>query len=245
MTGTLINTVAILAGGTLGLLFGARLPERIRATVIAGIGLFTLATGIQLFLETENSIIVLASLVLGGLLGELLGIEAGLSRLGAFLEGRFNNPGRGNQPAVAGQAQDGRKQLFIRGFLTASLVYCIGPMAILGAIQDGLVGDIDLLLIKSTLDGVASIAFASSLGAGVLFAALPVLVYQGAISLLALQAQAAFTQPMMSEMTAAGGVLLVGIAISGLLEIKSIRVGNFLPALAIAPLIVALLALFG
>ena len=134
---------------------------------------------------------------------------------------------------------------FIRGFLTASLVYCIGPLAILGSIQDGLTGDYSLLAIKSVLDGFASLAFASSLGVGVLFSSLVILVYQGSLSLLAAQAQAVITPAMTNEMTAVGGILLVGIAISSLLEIKPIRVGNFLPALVVVPLIVAILAALG
>ena len=132
----------------------------------------------------------------------------------------------------------------MRGFLTASLVFCVGPMTILGSIQDGLTGDYKLLAIKAVLDGFAALAFASSLGVGVLFSTLVILLYQGGLSLLAAQAQALITPAMMSEMTAVGGVLLLGIAISSLLEIKPIRVGNFLPALLIAPLIVAILTLF-
>jgi hypothetical protein len=134
---------------------------------------------------------------------------------------------------------------FVRGFLTASLVFCVGPMTILGSIQDGLRGDYELLAIKSILDGFASLAFASTLGVGVLFSTVVILVYQGGLSLLAGQVQSVVTEPMMAEMTAAGGVILLGIAISSLLEIKPIRVGNFLPALAVAPLIVGVLAWLG
>jgi uncharacterized membrane protein YqgA involved in biofilm formation len=133
----------------------------------------------------------------------------------------------------------------VRGFLTASLVFCIGPMTILGSLQDGLKGDYSLLAIKAVLDGFASLAFASTLGVGVLFSVIVILIYQGSISLLAAQLSTIVTPAMMAEMTAAGGVLLLGIAISSLLEIKKIRVGNFLPALVIAPLIVAILAFFG
>jgi len=154
--------------------------------------------------------------------------------LGAFLEKRF---ARGD-----GMDQGSR---FIRGFLTASLVFCVGPMAILGSIQDGLSGDYSLLAIKSVLDGFAALAFSSLLGAGVLFSALAILVYQGMLTLLAAQVQSISTPAMMNEMTAAGGVLLIGLAVSSLLELKPIRVGNFLPALVIAPLIVAVLAALG
>ena len=238
MTGTLINIATVLVGGLLGLLFGSRLPERIRQTVIAGLGLFTAVIGIQMFLKTENSIIVLGALLIGGVLGELLKIEDGLRGLGGFLEKRFM-PSTGTSPE--GSPIPNR---FIRGFLTASLVFCVGPMTILGSVQDGLTGDYSLLAIKAVLDGFAALAFASSLGVGVLFSVLVILFYQGGLSLLAAQVQSLVTPAMMNEMTAVGGILLVGIAVSNLLELKPIRVGNFLPALVLAPAIVALVALF-
>jgi hypothetical protein len=234
MIGTILNVSAVLVGGSLGLLAGARLPERLQQTVINGLGLFTAAIGIQMFMKTGNAIIVLVSLLVGGMLGEWLRIEDGLRNLGAFLERRFMSGG--------GLDQGSR---FIRGFLTTSLVFCVGPMAILGSIQDGLTGDYRLLAIKSVLDGFASLAFASSLGVGVLFSALALLVYQGGLTLLAAQVQTISTPAMMNEMTATGGVLLLGLALSSLLELKPIRVGNFLPALLIAPLIVALLTALG
>ncbi|PWH11874.1 MAG: DUF554 domain-containing protein [Anaerolineae bacterium] len=226
MTGTLINVVAILLGGLLGLSFGARLSGKLKDTVIAGMGLFTTAVGFKMFLNTENELIVLGALLLGALLGEWWGIEEGLKRMGMWLEQRF---------AGGGETESTR---FVRGFMTASLLYLIGPMAILGSISDGLTGDYRTLAIKSVLDGFASIAFASSLGIGVLFAALPTLIYQGGISLLAAQLNALVTPQMMGELTATGGVLLMGVGVSSLLEIKKIRVGNFLPALGVAPLIV-------
>jgi uncharacterized membrane protein YqgA involved in biofilm formation len=237
MTGTLINVAAILVGGSLGLLVGNRLPERLRATVIAGMGLFTAVTGIKMFFETQNSLVVLGGLVIGALLGEWWKIEDGLQRLGELLEKRFNRPG--NESGQSAPRGD-----FVRGFMIASLLFCIGPIAILGSIQAGLTGDTNLLVIKSVLDGFASMAFASTLGVGVLFSALPILLYQGAITLLAAQFNALMTKPMMAEMSATGGVLLLGIAISSLLEIKKIRVGNFLPALVIAPLIEWIVSLF-
>jgi len=242
VTGTIINILTVLVGGILGLIFGARLPERVRQTVIAGLGLFTAAIGIQMFLKTENPIIVLGSLLVGGLLGEWWGIEDGLRRFGAFLEKRFT---RQNAPGEASPGEVNHQgSRFIRGFLTASLVFCVGPMTILGSIQDGLAGDYSLLAIKSVLDGFAALAFASTLGLGVLFSTLVILIYQGGISLLAAQAQALVSPAMMAEMTAVGGVLLLGISVSSLLELKPIRVGNFLPALIIAPIVVALLNTF-
>jgi uncharacterized membrane protein YqgA involved in biofilm formation len=231
MTGTLLNIVTVLIGGTLGLLFGSLLPERVKQTIVAGLGLFTAAIGIQMFLKTENSLIVLGSLLLGGLLGEWWRIEDGIQNLGRWLEERFSH-------------SDEDSSRFVRGFLTASLVFCVGPMTILGSIQDGLSGDYSLLAIKSVLDGFAALAFASTLGVGVLFSILVILVFQGGISLLAAQLNAIVTAQMMNELTAAGGVILIGLAISSLLEIKRIRTGNFLPALAIAPLIVWILSQF-
>jgi uncharacterized membrane protein YqgA involved in biofilm formation len=252
MIGTLINIATVLAGGTLGLLFGSRLPERVRKTVIAGLGLFTLVYGVQDFLNTQNPLIVLGSLLIGALLGEWWKIEEGLQNVGKWLEARFggktaaksdNQLASSSVPSASSSGAPSRN--FVRGFLTASLVFCVGPMTILGSIQDGLKGDYSLLAIKSVLDGFAALAFASTLGVGVLFSVIVILFFQGGISLLAAQLSAVVTPVMMAELTAVGGVLLVGIAISSLLEIKPIRVGNFLPALAIAPLIVALLAFLG
>ena len=234
MTGTFINVAAILIGGTIGLLFGSRIPEKFKNTVIAGMGIFTGAMGMGMFLESENQLIVLGALLIGALIGEWIGIEDWLQRLGQTLEKRFSQ-----------ESESGANSKFVRGFMVSSLLFCIGPIAILGSIQDGLTGDYNLLAVKSTLDGFASIAFASTLGVGVLFSSLPILVYQGGVSLLAHQLNAIVTDPMMAEMTATGGILLIGVGISNLLDIKRIRVGNFLPALIAAPLIVWVLSRFG
>ncbi len=237
MTGTFINVAAILIGGAFGLLFGGRLPDRLKSTVIAGMGLFTAVTGIKMFLETQNSLIVLGSLVIGALLGEWWKIEDGLQRLGEILEKRFSrSDSESGRFAPYGD--------FVRGFMSASLLFCIGPIAILGSIQAGLKGDISLLAIKSVLDGFIAMAFASTLGVGVLFSAGMVLIYQGSITLLAAQLNTIVSKPMMAELTATGGVLLLGLALSSLLEIKKIRVGNFLPALVMAPLIVWIVSRF-
>ncbi len=236
MIGTLINVVTILIGGTLGTVMGSRIPERIRNTVVSGLGLFVLAYGVSMFLDTQNTLLVCGSLLIGGLLGEWWRIEDGLAKLGAWLKAKFI---KSNGDA---DADDGR---FIKGFVMASLVFCIGPMAILGSIQDGLTGDYNMLAVKAVLDGFAALAFASSLGVGVIFSSVMVLLYQGAISLLANQVQAIVTDPMMLEMNAVGGVIVMGIAISSLLELRKIRLGSFLPALVIAPLLVALLGLLG
>jgi uncharacterized protein len=231
MTGTLLNIATVLIGGALGLIFGARIPEQLKATVISGMGLFVMAMGLQMFLKTENPLIVLGSLLIGTLLGEWWKIEDGLQNLGKFLEQRFS-----------GEGDDG-PNTFVRGFLTASLLFCVGPLTILGSIQDGLTGDYNLLAVKSVLDGFASLAFASTLGVGVMFSTIIILVYQGGISLLAGQLNSIVTPSMMNELTATGGVILLGLAISSLLEIKNMRVGNMLPGLAVAPLIVWILSL--
>ncbi len=245
MTGTILNTITVLIGGTLGIFFGSRLPERVRNTVVAGLGLFTAAIGIQMFLNTENPIIVLGSILVGGILGEWWRIEDHLNKLGGFLEERFAKGKSATSLTEPALSESDSRAHFMRGFLTSSLLFCVGPMTILGSIQDGLTGDYSLLAIKSVLDGFASLAFASTFGVGVLFSSLTVLVVQGGISMLASLAQSTISAAMMNEMTAAGGLLLLGIAISSLLEIKPIRVGNFLPALVLAPLIVALLAFLG
>lgn len=232
MTGTFLNIATVLIGGVIGLIFGARIPEKLKATVIAGMGLFTAAMGLQMFLKTENPLIVLGALLIGTLLGEWWKIEDGLQNLGKVLEQRFS------------KADDDGSNKFVRGFLTASLLFCVGPMTILGSIQDGLTGDYNLLAVKSVLDGFAALAFTSTLGVGVMFSTIIILVYQGGISLLAAQLNAIVTTSMMNELTATGGVILLGLAISSLLEIKKIRVGNMLPGLLIAPVIVWVLGLF-
>jgi uncharacterized protein len=231
MTGTIINVAAILLGSILGILFGGRLSSQLKSTVVSGMGLFILGMGLQMFLKTENSLIVLGALLFGTLLGEWWRIEEGLKKTGEFLEGRFS------------REEDDGSNRFIRGFMAASLLFAIGPIGILGSIQDGLSGDYNLLVVKSVIDGFVSIAFASTLGIGVAFSSLIIFVYQGAISLMAIQLNAIVSTSMMNELTATGGILLIGIGISNLLEIKKIRIGNMLPALLIAPLIVWVLSL--
>jgi len=244
MTGTFLNIATVLIGGSIGLVFGARISDKLKSTVIAGLGLFTAAMGMQMFIKTENPLIVLGSLLIGTLFGEWWRIEDGLQNLGQYLEERFSN------------SDDDGSNNFVRGFLTASLLFCVGPMTILGSIYDGLNGDYNLLAVKSVLDGFAAMALASTLGGGVLFSIIVVFLFQGGISFLAMQLSAGmtiamndpaqFTQinSMINELTATGGIVLIGLAISSLLEIKKIRVGNMLPGLAVAPLIVWVLGLF-
>ncbi len=235
MTGTFLNAGTVLLGTAVGVLLGSRLPGSMRETVLRGLGLVTLVIGVQMSFATANILIVLGSVLTGGILGEWLNIEGALERAGAWLEARFNT----------GEDDAGSTARFVQGFVAASLVFCVGPMTVLGSIQDGLAGDYRLLAIKSMLDGFAALAFASSLGIGVGFSAVTVLVIQGGISLLASQAEALLSAAMITEMTATGGVLILGIALSSLLEVVKIRVGNLLPALLIAPLAVALLTALG
>jgi len=232
MTGTVINVITVVIGSILGLLFGAKLPERLRETVLSAIGLFTMVLGIQMFLETNNALIVMAALLLGAMLGEWLRIEDNLEKLGSYLRMRF-------APSLINQDLSS----FVEGFLAASILFCVGPMTILGSIQDGLTGNYSLLATKAVMDGFSALAFASTMGVGVAFSALVILIFQGGLSLLAFQIQSVVTAAMISEMSAAGGVILVGIAISNILNIRKVRSGNFLPALILAPLIVALVEL--
>ncbi len=236
MTGTLINFAAILLGGLIGLLAGHRIPLKVRQTLTSALGLFTLAYGVRMFAQTQNMLVPLSSIVLGVIAGEALRIEELLNGLGERIQQKVERGTTAGSPNAL---------RFITGFVTASLLFGIGPMAILGSIQDGLVGDYQMLAIKSLLDGIASIAFASTFGVGVLFSAPIVLLYQGAISLLAGTIGKGFDQSVITEMTSVGGVILVGIAISNLLEIKKIRIGSFLPALLIVVLVVLLLNRFG
>lgn len=235
MIGTLLNVITVIIGGILGARLGARLPSPMRETVMQGLGLMTLVIGVQMALGTRNILIVLASVLVGGMLGEWLRVQARLDALGQALEARW---ARGEQAGT-----------FTRGFVTASLVFCVGPMTVLGSIQDGLVGDYTLLAIKAMLDGFAGLAFASTLGIGVAFAALTVLVVQGGISLTAMLLGGALgtvtrTTPWVIEMTATGGVLILGIGLI-LLDLKPVRVGNLLPAIFIAPLLVGILTRLG
>ena len=227
MTGTVINVITVVAGGTLGTLLGERLPSRIRHIIMQGVGLVTLAVGMSMAITTKNFMLVLVSIVTGGILGEWWRLEERLDGAGEWLEAkasRFPFLARGE---------------FTKGFVTASLVFCVGPMTVLGSFQDGLSGDYTLLAIKSVLDGFSSLAFAASMGMGATFSAITVLVYQGILTLGASLFENILTDAMITEMTATGGVMILGIGLL-LLEIKRVRVANFLPALAIVPLLVAL-----
>ncbi len=221
MKGTLINTAAISVGTIIGLLVGNRYPEKMKQTVMSGLGLVTSVIGIKMAFESENILYPLAGIALGAIIGEMLDIELWFNNLGNALEKRFARESEG---------------LFAKGFVTASLLFCIGPMAIIGGIQDGLTGDPGTLVAKSTIDGFTAIAFASSLGPGVGFSGLAVFIYQGSITLGAGFFDQLLTAQMISEMSAAGGMLLFALGL-GLLELKKIRVANLLPAILVTPMI--------
>lgn len=228
MVGTLINAGAILAGSLLGVTIGSRLSEKMRDTALQGLGLVTVLVGLQMALETKNILIVLGAILTGSILGEILRIDDALQKLGAVLQSALSRGSKGNSARNISE-----------GFVMASLVFCVGPMAILGSIQDGLTGDYRTLAVKSMLDGFASIAFSASLGWGISLSALSVLLYQGGLTLFAGIFAKVLTDPMIAEMTATGGLIIVGIGLK-LLDLKELRLANFLPALAMAPLLVAL-----
>jgi len=226
MIGTLINAGAVITGSLLGYLVGHKLTDHMRASLLQGLGLVTILIGLKMALETKNVLLLLGSILLGVIIGELLKIDQWLEKLGNSLERIIKKKGEGRVSS---------------GFVTASIVFCTGPMAILGAIQDGLSGDYQLLGIKSVLDGVASVAFAATLGIGVAFSSVSILLYQGAITVFAVFLGPILTQPMILEITATGGLLIVGIGLK-VLDLVQIRLANFLPALIIAPIMTKLIA---
>ena len=221
MLGTITNAGAIVIGALLGNLFRGGISERFRSVVMQGISLVVIVIGLSMALQTENILVLTLSIVSGGLLGEFLRIEERLEGLGARMESRFGGAGKGGG-------------LFTRGFVTASLVFCVGAMAIMGALESGLTGEHTTLFIKSVIDGVAAIVFASTMGIGVAFSALMVFLYQGAITLAAVYVKPFLTDAMVLEMTAAGGLLIFGIGINLLTGKEHVRVGNLLPAIFVA-----------
>ena len=235
LSGTLLNVVAVLAGASIGLLVGARMPQRLQQTLTDGLGLFTLVIGfalaLRIFIEpaapAHADLAVLGGLVVGAVIGELLRLSDRLDALGDWFQRRL---ARGEQPSRISE-----------GFVTASLVFCVGPLTILGSIQNGLTGNIQLLAIKSLLDGVAGIAFAAALGAGVYLSAGTVLIVQGAIAGAAFFLGSGLDEQSIQLASAVGGLLLVGVGLR-LLDIRRVRVVNFLPALVLAPVFVHLAA---
>lgn len=216
MLGTIVNSVAIIIGGSFGTIFGNKLNERYHDIVLSGMALSVILLGFMSAFETQNVLLLIVSITLGGLIGEWINIEKRLNDLGDMLQSKFAKEGHN----VA------------EGFVMATLVYCVGSMAILGSIESGVLNDHTTLYAKSILDGVSSIVFASSLGIGVAFSAVSVFIYQGIITLLASSASAILTDVSIRELSAVGGLLIMTIGLN-ILKITNIRVGNMLPAVVI------------
>ena len=220
MLGTIVNCAAVIAGSCLGMLIGRRLPERFMNIMFMGVGLATLAIGVSMTLESKNLIVSVVSIMLGGILGEWMRLERRLDSLAAHIKKRLRF----------------RSERFNEGFVTATVLFCVGSMAILGSFEDGLGHFPRLLYTKSVMDGLSSVALSSTMGLGVLFSAVPMGLYQGALTLFAGSLSGVLTPVMIAEMTAVGGLMLLGIGLN-LLKVTRIPVINFLPGLVIAPLI--------
>ena len=217
MIAVIVNTVAILVGGFLGLLFGNKIKQDYSKTIMCGLGICTMVIGITGAITTENILLVILCLVIGTILGEWLNIEKKLDSAGEWLKRRVAKNGGGR---------------FTEGFVTASLLFCVGSMAVMGSLDAGIRGDYSTIFTKSILDGVMSVTFAATMGVGVLFSALSIFVYQGALTLLAGLVEPLLSVEAIGEMSAVGGILLIGTGINILgLTKERIRVGNMLPAL--------------
>ncbi|HON83753.1 MAG TPA: DUF554 domain-containing protein [Caldisericia bacterium] len=216
MKGTFVNIITVIAGSFIGILIGTKFPENIKKIAFDGVGLSSLALGIMLALKTDNIIIMVFSILFGAIIGELLKIEEFLENFGDKIKNKVK-----------------AKSSFTEGFITATLIFCVGSMAIIGSINEGLTGDATILYTKSILDGITSIALSSTLGIGVMFSTLPILIYQGGITLFSSTIKNLFTTHAINMITGVGGVLIIGIGLN-LLGIKKIKLANFLPALIIA-----------
>jgi hypothetical protein len=223
MIGTLVNFGAVIVGSTIGLIIHRNLPKRYVQLVFQIMGLFTLVLGFKMALEGQQLLVMIFSLVLGGLLGEILKIEDWINSMGDRLK----------------RLTKSKNDSFSEGLITAFLLFCVGSMTILGAIEEGMGGKPELLLIKSLMDGISSIALTVAFGIGVLFSAIPLLLFQGGLTLLAAQAGEFIDPVVITEVTAVGGVILIGLGMN-LLEIKKIKVVNLLPAMLIVPLLMEL-----
>lgn len=221
MTGTLVNTATVIAGSLIGLAVGDRLPEKIKTSVLNALGLITLWIGITMVVMGTRPLAIVGSLIMGGVVGELLDIEGRLEKFAGWLKRRTASSASG----------------FVNGFVTASLLFCVGPMTVVGSIQDGTVGDSSLLLTKSVMDGFAAMALSATTGIGVLFSAITVLVLQGGLTLLGGQLATLTTPSSLDQLSAVGGLIILGLGLR-LLGLKNIPVANYLPALAIIAVIV-------
>ncbi len=214
LTGTIVNTLSIIVGSLVGLLLRGGIPERYSQTIMHAIGLAVVLIGFKTALETDAILVVILSLAIGSIIGEFIRIEDRLERLGNWMGGRFSKDNKG----------------ITKGFVSASLLFCVGAMAIVGSMESGLTGNHQTLFAKSILDGIASVLLASTLGIGVLFSAVAVFIYQGLITLTASFLKPFLLPDVVSQMSAVGGLLIVAIGL-GLLEIKKIKIGNMLPAI--------------
>ena len=246
--GTILNVVTVLVGSGLGVLLGHRLPQHTRDVVTDALGLVTLLVAAlsaaavldpPLIAAVGNGapvLIVLGALLIGGIVGSLLHLEDRLESLGAWLQSRLGGAPSGNRP---NGRTDEQRERFVQGFLTASLLFCVGPLAVLGPINDGLGRGIDQLALKSTLDGFAAIAFAASFGIGVAASAISIALLQGTFTVVGVALGDVLPASHVSALTATGGLLLVGIALR-LLQVRMVPVGDLLPALLVAPLLTQL-----
>ena len=225
--GTLINTLTVLAGGGLGLLIGDKIPDRVRVIIVQVIGLVTLAIGLRDVMNTDNMVFPLVGMVIGAILGEFLKIEDRLALLGEFLRRKF--------------AKNAGESKFVNGFVTATLLFCIGPLTILGAIEDASGKTPQLYIIKGTLDGFMMIIFSALYGVGALFSAVSVFVVQGTLTVFGASLDSLLDDRMRLELFAAGGLAVMAIGIN-LLEIKKIRLGSLLPGLILTPILVWIFA---
>jgi len=230
MLGTIVNALAISAGSLVGLLLNRTIPENYRHGVMSGVGLAVILIGVKGALSSESLLVVIFSVIIGAVIGEFLKIEEKLERLGKFIERK-----------VASKSSE--QSSFARGFVTTSLVFCVGSMAIVGSLESGLTGNHQTLFAKSVLDGVTSIFFASALGLGVLFSSLAVFIYQGTITVMAVILKSYLVAETIDQMTSVGGLLILAIGFN-LLNITSIRVGNLLPGIFLPLLYFFLLRLF-
>jgi len=216
MIGTLVNVLAVVVGSTLGLLFHSKVPERFIKITFNGIGIFTLVLGFGMALASNEILLMVFSIIIGSLLGEALDIDKRLNTISNQLKKRLGN----------------ESDNFSNGLITGFLLFCMGSMTILGAIQEGVGGSPDLLMTKSLMDGFASLALASTLGVGVLFSVIPLFIYQGGLTLLAAQVKDFLSPEMITEITGVGGLLLIALGLN-ILDLKKIKVSNMLPSLLV------------
>jgi uncharacterized membrane protein YqgA involved in biofilm formation len=219
MIGTIVNTAAVVAGGTIGLLLKKNMPARVTSIYFQAVGLFTLAIGITMVVKMADILIIVGSLAIGSLLGEWINIEKSAEQMSGFLKRKFRIG----------------SDKFTEGLITAFLLFCIGSMTVLGAIQEGTGGSSDLLFTKSLMDFFSAMLLASAFGLGVIAAAVPLFIFQGALTLLAMYAGSLFTPQIILGLTSVGGIMLMGLGIN-ILEIKKLRIMNMLPALVVVVL---------